>query len=139
MDKVSASQLRDRWYEPHTGHDHDSSYDTSTGQFQEADLRVINISCQNLFHNQAKINLVKTKGILILKGLQNDFKFSVITYIHGGKTKKFSFLWCGLEVSAFDFLAKIFSICLLSLTDMFRSTNDACDGRICCIEEESRL
>ena len=37
MDKVSASQPRD--------HDHDSSYDTITGWFQEADSRVINISC----------------------------------------------------------------------------------------------
>ena len=33
MDKVSASQARDRGIEPHTGHDHDSSYDTSTGWF----------------------------------------------------------------------------------------------------------
>ena len=31
MDKVSASQPRDRWFEPHMGHDHDSSFDTSTG------------------------------------------------------------------------------------------------------------
>ena len=31
MDKVSASQPRDRGFEPHTGHDHDFSYDTSTG------------------------------------------------------------------------------------------------------------
>ena len=31
MDKVSASQIRDGGFEPHTGHDHDSSYDTSTG------------------------------------------------------------------------------------------------------------
>ena len=45
MDKVSASQPRDRGFEPHTGHDHDSSYDTSTGWFQEMDSRVINISC----------------------------------------------------------------------------------------------
>ena len=30
MDKVSASQLRDCGFEPHTGHDHDTSYDTST-------------------------------------------------------------------------------------------------------------
>ena len=45
MDKVSVSQSRDCGFEPHTGHDHDSSYDTSTGWFQEADSRVINISC----------------------------------------------------------------------------------------------
>ena len=45
MDKVSASQPRNRGFEPHTGHDHESSYDTSTGWFQEADSRVINISC----------------------------------------------------------------------------------------------
>ena len=31
MDKVSASQLRDRGFEPHTGHDHDSPYATITG------------------------------------------------------------------------------------------------------------
>ena len=41
MDKMSASQPRDRGFEPHTGHDHESSYDTSTGWFQEADSRVI--------------------------------------------------------------------------------------------------
>ena len=29
MDKVSASQPRGRGFEIHTGHDHDSSYDTS--------------------------------------------------------------------------------------------------------------
>ena len=45
MDKVSASQPRDRGFEPHMGHDQDSSYDTSIGWFQEADSRVINISC----------------------------------------------------------------------------------------------
>ena len=50
MDKVSASHLRDlglrdRGFEPHMGHDHDSSNDTSTGWFQETDSRVINISC----------------------------------------------------------------------------------------------
>ena len=44
MDRVSASQHRDRAFEPHTGHDHGSSYDTSSGWFQEADTRVINIS-----------------------------------------------------------------------------------------------
>ena len=41
MDKVSASQPWDRGFEPNTGHAHDSSYDTSTGWYQEADLRVI--------------------------------------------------------------------------------------------------
>ena len=41
MDKVSASQPRDRGFGPQTSHDHDSSYDTSTGWFQEADSRVI--------------------------------------------------------------------------------------------------
>ena len=41
MDKVSALPPRDRGSKPHMGHDHDSSYDTSTGWFQEADLRVI--------------------------------------------------------------------------------------------------
>ena len=41
LDKVSASQPRGRGFDPHMGHDHDSSYDTSTGWFQEADSRVI--------------------------------------------------------------------------------------------------
>ena len=41
MDKVSATQPWDRKFEPHTSHDHDSSYDTSTGWFQEANSRVI--------------------------------------------------------------------------------------------------
>ena len=31
MDKVSVSQPRDRGFEPHTGNDHDPSYDTGTG------------------------------------------------------------------------------------------------------------
>ena len=39
--KVSALQPRDRGLESHTAHDHDSSYDTSTCWFQEADSRVI--------------------------------------------------------------------------------------------------
>ena len=30
MDKVSASKLQNHGFEPHTGQDHDSSYDTST-------------------------------------------------------------------------------------------------------------
>ena len=41
MDKVSASQPWDRGFEPHMGHDPDFSYDTSTGWFKEADLRLI--------------------------------------------------------------------------------------------------
>ena len=36
MDKVSASKARDLWFEPHTGHNHNFSYDTSTGL--ESDL-----------------------------------------------------------------------------------------------------
>ena len=40
-DKVSASQPRDRGFEPYTGGDHDSSYDTTTGWFQEVDSRLI--------------------------------------------------------------------------------------------------
>ena len=41
MDKVSASQPWDRGFESQTGNDHDSSYDTSTGWFLEANSRVI--------------------------------------------------------------------------------------------------
>ena len=40
MVKVSASKPRDRGLEPYTGHDHDFSYNTSTGWFLEADSRV---------------------------------------------------------------------------------------------------
>ena len=39
MDKVSALQPPNRGFKPKMGHDHDSSYDTSTGWFQEADSR----------------------------------------------------------------------------------------------------
>ena len=38
MAMVSALRPWDHMFEPHAGHDHDSSYDTSTGWFQEADL-----------------------------------------------------------------------------------------------------
>ena len=38
---VSASQPRERGVGPYTDHDHDSSYDISTGWFQESDTRVI--------------------------------------------------------------------------------------------------
>ena len=41
MDKVSTSQPWNRGFESHMGHDHDYLYDTSTGWFQEADLRVM--------------------------------------------------------------------------------------------------
>ena len=38
MEKASASQPQDHGFKLHTGHDHNSSYDTSTGWFQEVDL-----------------------------------------------------------------------------------------------------
>ena len=41
MDMVSASQPQGCWFDTHKGHDHDSSYDTSTCWCQEADSRVI--------------------------------------------------------------------------------------------------
>ena len=37
MDKVSTSEPWDRGFEPYTVDDHDFSYDTITGWFQEAD------------------------------------------------------------------------------------------------------
>ena len=55
--KVSASQPR--VVDSTQGHNNDSSYDTSIGWFQEADSRVIYLSCDNLFHNQAKVNMFK--------------------------------------------------------------------------------
>ena len=80
--KVSALQHRDHGFESDTGHDHDSSYDTSTGWFQEADLRVINITCQNLFHNQAKI-------IFILEGF---ILFAINSSMTFNQLFSFSFL-----------------------------------------------
>jgi hypothetical protein len=50
--KMSASQPRDHGFEPLLGQDHVFLYDTSTC-FEEADLKVINISLKNLFCNQA--------------------------------------------------------------------------------------
>ena len=41
MFKASVSQHGDCGFKPHMGHDHDFSYDTSTGGFQEADSIVI--------------------------------------------------------------------------------------------------
>ena len=41
MDKVSTLQSQDPGFEPNMSHGHDSSYDTSTGRFQDADLRVM--------------------------------------------------------------------------------------------------
>ena len=64
MDNVSASQPWDRGLEPHTGHDHDSTYDASTGWFQEADSRVIDLRCDNLFHSRAKINMFKLWSVV---------------------------------------------------------------------------
>ena len=46
---------------PAQGHDQDSSYDNSTGWFQDADFRVINLSCEILIRNSAKINIFKLK------------------------------------------------------------------------------
>ena len=45
MDKVSTSQPCDHGFEPHTIDKNDSLHDTSTGWFQEADSRVIHITC----------------------------------------------------------------------------------------------
>ena len=69
-DYVPASQHRDRGFEHHTGHDHHSSYDTSTGGFQEAVWRVIKLSCENLLNNRAKINKFKLK--ILTSSLKKD-------------------------------------------------------------------
>jgi hypothetical protein len=57
--KVSASQPRDNKFEPYSGHGHVSAYDTSTGWFQEADSKMINIIFKNLFRNRAYTNMFK--------------------------------------------------------------------------------
>jgi hypothetical protein len=44
MVKVPACQPRDHGFEAYFYNDRVSSYDTSTGKIQEADLKVINIS-----------------------------------------------------------------------------------------------
>ena len=38
---MSGGIIDDRGFKPHTGHNIDSSYDTSTGWFQKEDSRVI--------------------------------------------------------------------------------------------------
>ena len=53
MVKVSASRPWDRGFKPYMGQNHDFSYVTSSGWFQEADSRVV---YKILFHNQAKLN-----------------------------------------------------------------------------------
>ena len=53
MVKMSASQPMYHRFNFLMSHKHASSYNTSTGLFQEADWGVIQISCQNLLHNQA--------------------------------------------------------------------------------------
>ena len=76
MNKISASQPQD-----HEGHDHDSSYDTCTGWFQEADSKVINLSCNNLFHNRAKINMFK---LIILSLKHKLFIKCIIIFLSSG-------------------------------------------------------
>jgi hypothetical protein len=49
--KVSSSQARYHELEPLSGQDHFSSFDTSTGWFQETDSKVIKISSENLLRN----------------------------------------------------------------------------------------
>ena len=59
MIKLSAFKPRDRRFESCIGPDHDSSYGISTDWFQEAESKVIFVSCENLFHNRVKINMFK--------------------------------------------------------------------------------
>ena len=65
---------------PTYGHSHDSSYDTSTRWFQEADSGVIYISCENLFHNRAKLDMFKLKP-LNAEGKENDEFKELIIYL----------------------------------------------------------
>ena len=53
MNKVSASQPRDRGFEPLTGHEHNSSYDTSTGGSRKRTLE-----SENFLQNRVKINKI---------------------------------------------------------------------------------
>ena len=63
--KEVAKKYREQEVKVSNIHNHDSSHDTRTGCFQEADSRVINLSGDDLFHNQTKINMFK--GILVVK------------------------------------------------------------------------
>ena len=48
------------------GHDHDSSYDNITDWLKKAESRVIYlISCENLCHNRAKINIIRIVNVII--------------------------------------------------------------------------
>jgi hypothetical protein len=46
-------------FEPYSGHDNHSSYGITTGSFQETGSKMINISCSNMFRNQAETNMFK--------------------------------------------------------------------------------
>ena len=59
--KLSATQPKGRGFEPYIGHDHDSSYNSSTGWCQEAALSMTYLSCENSFHNQPEIITFKNK------------------------------------------------------------------------------
>ena len=55
--KVSVSQPKGCGFEPNI-----VSHPLFVSWFQEADLRLIYLSYENLFHNQAKINMFKING-----------------------------------------------------------------------------
>ena len=81
MDKVSASQPRDRGFEPHTGHDHDTSYDTLVGSRKQTQEW---LSCYNLFHNRANINTkyVETNSRLFLRSGKKSLKEIDTVYLY---------------------------------------------------------
>ena len=81
MVKVSASQPLDREFEPYMGHD-----DTSTGWFQEAHTSVIQISCENLHHDRAKINNLKLSDN-ILKIKIKPMKENALNYFNSNPAR----------------------------------------------------
>jgi hypothetical protein len=73
--KVSASQHRDHVFEPLSGHDHVSLYDTSTGWFQEADSKVIDISSKNFIYRMNSEHFVIFRNLSLL--IRKKAKYAV--------------------------------------------------------------
>jgi hypothetical protein len=63
MAKAFASHPGDHGLELYLGHDHVSLSGTSTGWFLEADSKVNNISCKNLFGNRAYTYMYVTAAV----------------------------------------------------------------------------
>ena len=69
---------------PLWGHEHVSSHETSTGWFQDTDSKEIILSCDNLFHNQAKIStcMFKVSYFMLQDGESREINLSSDNLFH---------------------------------------------------------